>query len=155
MILVLSLEIMFRSVRKPRFKPRGRWTVLGCVAIVILFMLALWLVAFLSKTVDSCWGSLLWWTLHYGRPALALTAGTMFTNLVTAIILVVQLVKTIQMDKSERIAASRVVYSLGMNFVILVSQSINPKNHANSNRHSFYPSGSQSSPKTSVAQPRR
>lgn len=85
-------------------------------------MFGLWLAAYLSKSVDMCWGSLLWWTLHYGQPSLVLTVGMVLTNLVTAAILAIQLVKTVQIDKSERIAATRVVYALGVNVIVLVSK---------------------------------
>ena len=111
---------MFRSLRKSRFRPRGRWTIPICVFAVILSMLGLWLAAFLSQAPDQCWGSLLWWTLHYGKPTLVLVAGNLATNLITATVLIVQLVKTIEVDKSERLAATRVVYALGVNVVILV-----------------------------------
>ena len=90
------------------------------VFIVILSMLGLWLAAFLSQPPDQCWGSLLWWTLHYGKVSLVLTAGMLLTNLITATVLVIQLVKTIDISKSERLAATRVVYALGVNVIILV-----------------------------------
>ena len=143
MILVFSLEIMFRSLRRSRFKPRGRWTVLICVAVVILLTLALWLSAFLSKANEMCWGSLLWWMIHYGRVALVLVAGLLLTNLVTAAILIIQLVNTPEMDKSERISATRVVYSLGMNAVILVCVLLELVDDSKLCRHSYYRSGLQ------------
>ena len=84
-------------------------------------MIGLWLSAFLYPTPDQCWGSLLWWTLHYTTPAVVLTAGVMGTNLIAGVMLTTQLYRTVQMERAERIAASKVVYSLGINVVILVS----------------------------------
>ena len=40
--------------------------------------------------------------------------------MITASVLVFQLMNTVRMDRDERIAASRVVYSLYLNIVILV-----------------------------------
>ena len=121
MILVFSLEIAIRSLRMPKFKPRGKWTILVCAAIVVAAMFSFWLSAFLSKPNQMCWGSLLFWTFHFSRAAIVINVVTIFTSLVTATTLVYQLVKTVQMEKSERIAATRVVYALGVNAVVLVS----------------------------------
>ena len=44
----------------------------------------------------------------------------MLTHIISAVVLIAQLLKTTKMDRAERIAASRIVYSLAINIVILV-----------------------------------
>lgn len=70
---------------------------------------------------DLCPGNLSWWTAHYAKIAVVLVSGIIFTHIISVTIIAVQLFKTIKMDRDERIAASRVVYTLGINIITLVS----------------------------------
>lgn len=86
-------------------------------------MIALWLYAFLVPAKDKCHASLIWWTRKYARPAIAVAGGIMFTHIVNGTVITIQLLHTADIDRFERIAASRIVYSLGVDVVILVSHS--------------------------------
>ncbi|MCJ1439825.1 MAG: hypothetical protein MMC23_000306 [Stictis urceolatum] len=119
-ILVFSLEVTWRSIQRTRFKPRGKWTTPICLATAALLLLALWLIAFFWPALDMCPASLIWWTVHYSKLGVVFGPGIILTHFISAAILTRQLWRTVKMDRDERIAASRVVYSLGVNVLIIV-----------------------------------
>ena len=121
MVLIFSLETTFRSLCKTRFCPRRKWDTPVYIGVIIVLLIGLWLSAFLVPSPDMCPGFLMWWTEHYTKPAIVLAGGMMLTHVISAIVIVVRLLSTTKIDRSERIAASRIVYSLVINTIILVS----------------------------------
>ena len=84
----------------------------------------LWVSAFLLPANDQCGASLIRWTGDYAKLGVILSASIIFTHFVSAWIIITQLLRTVKMDRNERIAATRVVYALGLNTVILVCTGI-------------------------------
>jgi hypothetical protein len=57
----------------------------------------------------------------YNKIAVALASGFVFTQLLSAAIIAIQLIRTVNIDREERIAATKVVYTLVTYALILVS----------------------------------
>ena len=119
-ILVFSVETTFRSLQRMRFHSRGKWTVPICLLVVVAVTIGFWGIAFKMPAIDRCLGSLLWWTANYAEVGAILASGFIFTNIISALIITVQLKRTINMERSERIAGTRVVYSLLISIGIMV-----------------------------------
>lgn len=123
-ILVFSVEMTFRAVCKEHFRVRRRWETPSYIALIGLLLLGLWLSAFLMPNAvpedGMCIGSIMWWTAFYSKIAVVIASGIILTHLISAVLISLQLWRTVKMDPSERIAASRVVYSVGVNALILV-----------------------------------
>ena len=93
-----------------------------CLSVVVLLLLGLWLSAFFMPSLDVCPGSLSWWTLHYSKIAVVLVSGIIFSHIISGTVIIVQLMKTGHMDEDQRIAASRIVYTLLVNTIIMVCE---------------------------------
>ena len=119
-MLIFGLETTFRSVRNDRFRARGRYATLSCIVIIVLLVLATWIPSFLLPAKNTCLGSLIWWTEKYSLIALILGANIILTYFLSAVVITTQLLRTNRMDRDERIAATRVVYYLGVSSVIIV-----------------------------------
>ena len=89
-------------------------------------LVLLWIPSLLLPTNDQCTASLVRWTEDYARIGVVLCASIIFTHFVSAWVIITQLLRTIKMDRNERIAATRVVYSLGTNTIILVHSLLRP-----------------------------
>ena len=128
-MLMFGLETTFRSLRRTRFHARQTWIVPVAISSIVVSLIALWLSAFLVPGRDRCFASLMFWTKTYSKPAIAFAGGIMLTHLVSGTIITIQLLHTAEVDRIERIAASRVVYSLGVDVLILVSHKLHVWQH--------------------------
>ena len=126
-MLVFGLETTFRSVRNNRFRARGRYATPVSIAIIAFLVLATWIPSLLLPADDLCLGTLIWWTEKYALIGLILGANIILTYLLSAAVIAMQLLRTNKMDRDERIAATRVVYYLGISSLIIVSI---PWNHS-------------------------
>ena len=120
-MLVFGAETTFRSLQRTKFSNRSRWhipTILGSIVVLIIL---LWAVSNVFPTKGMCFTGLIWWTARYFKLAIVICSGMLFSFVTSAIIITVQLVKTIKIDRAERIAATRVVYYLVANTWIIVS----------------------------------
>ena len=120
-MLIFGLETTFRSVRSDRFRARSGYATLSCIVIIALLVLATWIPSFLLPAKDICLGSLIWWTEKYSLIGLILGANIILTYVLSAAVITTQLLRTNKMDRDERIAATRVVYYLGVSSIIVVS----------------------------------
>ena len=138
-VLVFGLETTCRSLTQVRFRARGYWSTPICLATIIFLTAVLWLLSFLLPTKDTCTGSLVVWTAHYACIATALGSIIILVNLLVAALITHQLLKTAEIDRGERIAATRIVYTQGMSVFILVSQCIydDYKGDVDTNRQVF------------------
>ena len=120
-MLVFGLETTFRSLRRERFPSRNRWHIPTALAVIVAITLFLWAASNVFPTRGACVTGLIWWTARYFKLAIVLCSGLLFLYITSAIIITNQLVKTVQIDRAERIAATRVVYYLVVNTWIIVS----------------------------------
>ena len=120
-VLVFGLETAHRSLLRVRFRSRGYWSTPICLATIVSLTTILWLISFLLPTNDQCTGSLVVWTSHYAPIATAFGSVIILANLLSAALIAYQLLKTAEVDRGERIAATRIVYTQGMSVLILVS----------------------------------
>lgn len=120
-VTAFSLESTFRSLQAVRFGARGKLHVFMCVALIASLIVAAFVTAHVLPSEDVCWGSLVWWVSRFVQPSIALGAGIILVNIVTGLVLVIQLKKCHEVCRDERIATSRVIYSLGINILLLVS----------------------------------
>lgn len=122
-LLVFATEAVYRGLRKNRFAPRGRWNTPICWTIVVI-MLALTSIAPIirPRRDDRCLASLLLWASPWSDIAIVVTSSLIFLYIVLGLILTVQLVRTVKLEREERIAASRIVYYLALGVVVFVSR---------------------------------
>ena len=121
-VLAFGLETAIRSLRRNTLCARGTLETSLTVVFISLLTLILWLSSFLLPSDDKCVGALVWWTENYALIAMVLIPIIIIINSVTSTIIVVQLLRTSKVDKKERIMASRVVYTLYLSIIILVSR---------------------------------
>lgn len=119
-MLVFGLETAFRSLRRVRFPSRNRWHIPTAIAMIATMTFAAWATANVFPTRGKCLTGLIWWTARYAKLAVVLALGLLALYPASAVIITVQLVKTVTVDKAERIAATRVVYYLAVNTWLIV-----------------------------------
>ena len=119
-MLVFGLETTFRSLRRTRFRPRGKWDMPICLSIVALLILATFLISLLLPSRGHCSGSLIGWTSHYAEIGFMLGCSLVFLFLLSAVIIVVQLRRTSELDREERAAAMQIVCYLVLTTIIVV-----------------------------------
>jgi hypothetical protein len=123
----------WRSVKRDRFAPRGKWNTTICIAIVSFLVVLTWVPTIAWPMYNRCFGSLIWFSNRYDLLTLIILCVLVFFCIALAGIISVQLMRHSNMDPSERIAASRMTYYLlvvGMVYVSLVHNQI-LAHHAN------------------------
>ena len=118
--LVFGLETAFRSLRRDKFAIRNRWHLPCCIIAIVAFTFFSWAATNLFPTKGECLTGVIWWTARYNKLGVVLATGLIALYIVLAILIVVQLVKTMQVERDERIAATRVVYYLVVSTWIMV-----------------------------------
>ena len=119
-MVVFGVETTFRSLRRNRFPSRNRWHIPTALGIIIALSIFLWAASNVFPTRGACVTGLIWWTARYFKLAIVVCSGLLFLFTTSAIIITVQLIKTVKVDRAERIAATRVVYYLVVNTWIIV-----------------------------------
>ncbi|KAL2258947.1 hypothetical protein VTK26DRAFT_7555 [Humicola hyalothermophila] len=112
--LVFAVEIAIRALRKQPFAPRGKYGVSVCLAVVGMLTLANFLVAAFDRSQDFCLTSLFWFVAHYAKLCFALLVAVAVAILVCIVILFVRLTRSIKIDVTSRVTASRMVYYLAL-----------------------------------------
>lgn len=115
------MELALRGLRKKPFAPRGKWTVTICLTTIGLFTLANFLVADFIRTPDFCFSSLFWFVARYAVGCFAVLVLVTATILICVIIVAVRLYRSIKIEVTERVCASRMVYYMALAFVSNVS----------------------------------
>ena len=119
--MVFGMETTFRALRRNKFPSRNRWHIPTALAVIVALTIFLWAASNVFPTRGACVTGLIWWTARYFKLAIVVSSGLLFLFITAAIIITVQLLKTVKMDRAERIAATRVVYYLVANTWIIVS----------------------------------
>ncbi len=81
---------------------------------------AAWAATNVFPTGGKCFTSLIWWTACYGKLATVIASSLLALYPASAVTISVQLLKTVNIDKTERIAATRMVYYLVINIWLIV-----------------------------------
>ncbi len=119
-MVVFGLETTFRSLQRARFHPRGKWNIPLCLAAVPILTLLTWTPSNFSQSKGPCLASLIWWTATYAELGIVIATSLIFTYSLCALVITLQLLRRLQTDRDERIAAARVVYYLVPSIVLLV-----------------------------------
>lgn len=129
-MLIFGFETTFRSLRRARFPSRNRWQLPAVVVVISAMIFSGWAATNVFPTKGKCLTGLVWWTARYAKLAVVLASGLLAAYPASATIITVQLVKTVKVDKAERIAATRVVYYLIVNtWLIVCCHLLNFPNH--------------------------
>ncbi|SPQ21847.1 69178988-744e-494f-972d-a3f828e632a0 [Thermothielavioides terrestris] len=112
--LVLGIDVAIRALRKQPFAPRGKYNVPVCLSIIGLLLLANFLVADFDHSPNFCLSSLFWFVSHYSIACFALFIAITGIILVCVVIICVRLHRSIKVEITARVAASRMVYYLAL-----------------------------------------
>lgn len=115
--LVFAVELALRGMRKKPFAPRGKWTVTICLATIGLLTLANFLVADFIRTNDFCFGSLFWFVAKYSVGCFGILVAIASIILICFFTVAVKLYRSIKIEVTERVCASRMVYYMALAFV--------------------------------------
>jgi hypothetical protein len=84
-------------------------------------LLATWVPSQVYKNPkNDCTASLLSWAMPWAGIALFLNSVLIFIYLVTGFLIAYQLSRSVQVDRDERVAASRTVYYLAVGVILMV-----------------------------------
>ncbi|KAG7119519.1 hypothetical protein HYQ45_015001 [Verticillium longisporum] len=117
---VFGLEVTSRALRQQPFAGRGKWTVAGCLAIVGTLLLVTFVVTLFIRPPNFCFGSLFWFVQRWKAGVFILLIVIAATLLVCTVIIAWRLHNNCQIEESERVAASRMVYYLTMAIISTV-----------------------------------
>ncbi|EEY18125.1 conserved hypothetical protein [Verticillium alfalfae VaMs.102] len=117
---VFGLEVTSRALRQQPFAGRGKWTVAGCLAIVGTLLLITFVVTLFIRPPNFCFGSLFWFVQRWKAGVFILLIIIAATLLVCTVIIAWRLHNNCQIEESERVAASRMVYYLTMAIISTV-----------------------------------
>ena len=118
---MFALETALRSMQRMRFHARSKRNTYFCLTAIHLAVLGTFLLALLLPSPDRCLATLIWWTEHYAKIAIVLGSCTIVLFITAATIITIQLLRTVQIDRDERIAATRVVYYLILGVITMVN----------------------------------
>jgi len=120
--LVFGVETAMRALRKDQpFAPRAKWAVTICLATIGLLCLINFLVANFDRSLNFCLLSLFWFVAHYSTGCFALLVGITSTLLVCTGIIFLKLTRSIKIEVTARVAASRMVYYMALAIISNVS----------------------------------
>lgn len=114
--MVFGVEIAARALRKKDqpFAPRAKWDVTICLAIIGMLCLVNFLVANFDRSVNFCLLSLFWFVEHYVTGCFALLVGIVSILMICVGIIFTKLTRSIKIEVTARVAASRMVYYLAL-----------------------------------------
>ncbi len=92
-----------------------------CLATIGLLTLANFLVANFDRSPNFCLTSLFWFVAHYSVGCFALLTGIAAILLVCTIVVFVRLHRSIKVEVTARVAASRMVYHMALAVISVVS----------------------------------
>ncbi len=122
-MLVFGLETAFRSLRRVRFSSRNRWYISTVIAVIITVIFAIWAATNVILLEGGCLTNQIWWIERYAKLTVVLAPILLALYPASAMIISVQLVKTVKVDRADRVAATRLVYYLVFNTWLIVCTS--------------------------------
>ncbi len=112
--LVFGVEVAIRGLQKKPFAPRGKYNVSVCLSIVGMLVLANFLIADFDQSPNFCLTSLIWFVSHYSVVCFSLLVAIVSLVIISAVIIFVRLHRSIKVEVTARVAASRMVYYLAL-----------------------------------------
>lgn len=112
--LVLGVEVAIRGLKKQPFAPRGKFNVSICLSLIGMLTLANFLVADFDQTPNFCFSSLFWFVRHYAVLCFGLLVAITTISLSAAVAIFVRLHRSLKVEVTARVAASRMVYYLAL-----------------------------------------
>ncbi|KAK4147184.1 uncharacterized protein C8A04DRAFT_9192 [Dichotomopilus funicola] len=112
--LVLGVEVAIRGLKKKPFAPRGKFNVSICLSLIGMLTLANFLVADFDQTPNFCFSSLFWFVKHYAVLCFGLLVAIATINLSAAVAIFIRLHRSLKVEVTARVAASRMVYYLAL-----------------------------------------
>jgi hypothetical protein len=125
--LVFGVEIAIRALRKKPFAPRGKYNASICLSLVGLLLLANFLIADFDRSPNFCLTSLFWFVAHYSVICFGLFIAIAAILLICTIMIFVRLHRSIKVEVTARVAASRMVYYLALAVISNVCSSPVPR----------------------------
>jgi hypothetical protein len=125
--LVFGAEIAIRALRKKPFAPRRKYNVSICLSIIGMLLLANFLIAIFDRSPNFCLTSLIWFVAHYSVICFGLFVAITAILLTCAVTIFVRLHRSIKVEVTARVAASRMVYYLALAVISNVSSSPVPR----------------------------
>ncbi|KAF2744509.1 hypothetical protein M011DRAFT_408485 [Sporormia fimetaria CBS 119925] len=110
--LVFGIELALRAFRTERFAPRGKWNATICVGVVTFLVILTWMPTVAWPMYNMCVGRLIWFAGRYELIIITVLGILVVSCMTLAALVSIQLLRTSNMDPSERIAASRMCYYL-------------------------------------------
>lgn len=121
-LLVFGIECAARSFGRDRFSPRGRWNITLCWIIIGLMLLIAWIPNKVETSHhDNCLADMLGFVSPQADFAFGMSLVLIGLYLLIAFTVAFQLYRTVDIERAERISASRMVYYLVLGAIILVS----------------------------------
>jgi hypothetical protein len=130
-IQVFAAETAVRGLRNPGFPPRGKRSVPICLVAVVMLIILTWIPSRAYPAGDSCIASLTFYIRNKGRAGVVTISCITVVIVASLAIITIQLSRNAKIPKSERIAASRMVYYLVITTIIMVRS----KNVSAPNKH--------------------
>ena len=119
-LIVFGSEQAFRAFQRKRFQPRAKYSVSICWSIVAAMLIATWIPSNINKNPDNeCVATILSWVMPWTTAALALNSIAVFSFLLLAFLISYQLSRTMQVERTERVAASISVYYLTLAGILM------------------------------------
>lgn len=120
--MTFGAETAYRGLQRDRFAPRGKWNIPICCAVAS-FLVILTLIPTATKPVKfhECFDTLIFFSAFWADVAFAIGLTLIILYIGIGAVVTVQLLRTVKLDRDERVAASRVVYYLAAGALLLVS----------------------------------
>lgn len=114
--LVFGVETAARALRKKDqpFAPRAKWDVTICLTIIGLLCFINFMVANFDRAQNFCLLSLFWFIAEYKTGCFALLIGITSSLMICVVIIFMKLTRSIKIEVTARVAASRMVYYLAL-----------------------------------------
>ena len=123
---MFGVEVAIRGLQKKPFAPRGKYNVSVCMSIVGMLVLANFLIADFDQSPNFCLTSLIWFVSHYSIVCFGLLVAIVSLVLISAVIIFIRLHRSIKVEVTARVAASRMVYYLALAAISNVCHPVAP-----------------------------
>ncbi|KAF1811045.1 hypothetical protein P152DRAFT_515448 [Eremomyces bilateralis CBS 781.70] len=110
--LVFGVETTIRSLKYMKFMPRSRRNTPFCLVAISSLLLATWLPTALWKIPDVCLGDILFRTVPFNLIGLVVLSFEVVAFALMIAVIAIQLKRVSDIEPSQRVAASRMVFRL-------------------------------------------
>lgn len=119
--LVFGLETTIRSFGVTRFAKRSQINIPLCLVGVTTLVIATWLPTALWKIEDRCLGDILFRAVRFSFIGMVVISAETLAFLIMIMVIVVQLKRSVDIEPSQRVAASRMIMRLWWTICVNVS----------------------------------